>query len=138
MTPTKPMFTVDDWFLACDCSVGYSGETKPHSDTCLATQATEHANHLVQPLVDENARLKDACVVSAKERDATFNWNTLLIHERDLLAKENAKLRAALEELLKAWTAYFNPDVGPPGDENKQLLFNQWTDTVAKTYEAIK
>jgi len=76
----------------------------------------------------ENARLK-------YETEAT---NSLANEANQRLANENDKLRAALEGLLKAWAAYFNPDVGPPGDENKQLLFNQWTDTVAKTYEAIK
>lgn len=91
------------------------------------TQAS-YLNELVQPLVEENARLKERL-----ERQAQT------MGEYDKMRMEITKLRAALEELLKAWTAYFNPDVGPPGDENKQLLlFNQWTDTVAKTYEAIK
>lgn len=87
-------------------------------------QAADIANAKAQPLVDEVARLKADMLA-----DVAINGDLL---------EENTKLRAALEGLLKAWAAYFNPDVGPPGDENKQLLFNQWTDTVAKTYEAIK
>lgn len=46
------------------------------------------------------------------------------------LRRENWQLQQLLEGLVKTWHDYFLPDVGPPGDEDKRMLFNRWTDTV--------
>jgi hypothetical protein len=40
--------------------------------------------------------------------------------------------RAMVEHIVKKWDAYFLPDVGPVGDEDKAMLFNAWTDLVAE------